>query len=374
MKNKNKISVPGSAKARRFITPRIKKKNVNKLTDGAIPRITNDSVSKHREEVISGAKKYIYPLQHSRHKIVVISVSILVTILLAVSTFTLLSLYKFNSTSDFAYQVTKALPLPVGKVGSTLVPYEEYLFELKHYIHYFEKQQEVDFDSEQGQRQLDSQRQKSLDAVINNAYARKIAKEKGITVSDQEVNSQIELLKSQNRLGNDDQVFEDVLRDYYDWDINDFRRSIKQELLNAKVVKALDTTVKPRAEQAIDEINAGSNFADVAKKYSDDETTKANGGQLGFLISKNDRNIPPQTINALSQMQPGDVSDIIDLGYELEVLRLDAIESDKYKASRISFKYNQLEDYLNDIKEQDPAVVYINVKLEEPQEQPPAQQ
>jgi hypothetical protein len=67
-------------------------------------------------------------------------------------------------------------------------------------------------------------------------------------------------------------------------------------------------------------------------------------------------------------MQPGDVSDIIDLGYELEVLRLDAIESDKYKASRISFKYNQLEDYLNDIKEQDPAVVYINVKLEEPQQ------
>jgi parvulin-like peptidyl-prolyl isomerase len=365
-----KKSIPSSAKARRFISSRVTKKKVNKLSDDRLPRITNESVSKHREEVIRGAKKYIYPLKQSRHRVVMISVSILVGAFIIFSSFILLSLYKFNSTSDFAYQITKALPLPFARVGGTFVPYEEYLFELKHYIHYFEQQQEVDFSSDQGKRQLDDQRQRSRDVVIDNAYARKIAKEKGITITEQEVDQQIEYLKKQNRLGNDDQVFEDVLKDYYDWTLQDFRRSIKQELLNAKVVKALDASVKPKAEQALDEINAGSTFSDVAKKYSEDETTKANGGQLGFLISKNDRNIPPETINALSQMQPGDVSKIIDLGYELEILRLDGIEDDKFKASRIAFKYGQLEDYLNDLKAEQPASYYVSIKKIEPEAEP----
>ena len=31
-----------------------------------IPRITNETVAEHREEVLSSARKYIYPLQHSR--------------------------------------------------------------------------------------------------------------------------------------------------------------------------------------------------------------------------------------------------------------------------------------------------------------------
>jgi hypothetical protein len=370
MKKKNKRLVPGSAKARRFLTPRIRKKDVNSLSNDRIPRITNDSVSKHREEVISGAKKYIYPLRHSRHRIVLVSVSILVSILLVVGSYTIFSLYRLNDTSNYAYQVTKAVPLPVGKIGSTFIPYEEYLFELKHYIHYFEEQQEVDFDSEQGQRQLDNQRQESLNTVVNNAYARKIAKEQAITVSDQEVDAQIELLKNQNRLGNDDKVFEDVLRDYYDWTIGDFRRSIKQELLNAKVVKKLDTRVQPKAQEALDAITAGTSFGDAAKQFSEDETTKANGGQLDFLISRNDRNIPVQTINALNQLQPGQVSDIIDLGYGLEIVRLDGIESDKYKASRIFIPYKELKDYLNDVKEQQPATVYVRVELKEPQEQP----
>lgn len=369
MKNKNKKSVPGSAKARRFLTPRVKRKRISKLSKDNVPRITNDSVSKHREEVIKGAKKYVYPLQHSRQKIVTISVSLLLAIALVLTSFTLLSLYRFNSTSSFAYQVTKALPFPVGKTGGTFVSYEEYLFELRHYIHYFETQQEVDFESEQGKQQLDNQRQESLKTVIDNAYARQIAKEQNITIAEDEVDNQIELLKAQNRLGNDDQVFEDVLRDYYDWSISDFRRSIKQELLNAKVVKKLDTQVRPRAEKAQDEINAGASFASVAKKYSDDETTKANGGELGFLVSKNDRNIPVQTINALSQLQPGEVSDVIDLGYGLEIVKLDGIEDDKYKASRVFFAYKPLDDYLNDIKESDPATVYIKVELEEENQQ-----
>src|SRR6478736_4302488 len=49
-----------------------------------IPQITNETVAEHREDVLKGARKYKYPLQHSKHRIVVYSTGLLI---LAVITF-----------------------------------------------------------------------------------------------------------------------------------------------------------------------------------------------------------------------------------------------------------------------------------------------
>lgn len=348
-------------RTKRFLSRRSSKNATNAAVSEPVPRITNDTVSEHRQKVISGAKKYKYPLQHSRHKIVIISASILVAILIGFMTYVLLSLYKYQNTSAFMYQVTKALPLPVAKVGGSFVPYEEYLFELRHYIHYFETQQEVDFSSEQGQRQLAEQRKKSLDTVVENAIVKKIAREKNITVSDEEVNKQIDLLRNQNRLGTDNKVFENVLGDYWGWSVEDFRRSIKQELLRSKVTATLDTATNERANKTLAEIKAGKDFAIAAKESSDDATTKERGGELGFLISRSDRNIPPQTIEALYKLKPGEVSGIINLGYGLEIVKVISKEGDKIKASRIFFDYRDLTKDLNDYKEKQPPKVYVRV-------------
>src|SRR5947207_5990262 len=43
-----------------------------------VPQITNETIAEHREDVLSGARKYIYPLAHSNHRIVVIT-SVLVS-------------------------------------------------------------------------------------------------------------------------------------------------------------------------------------------------------------------------------------------------------------------------------------------------------
>lgn len=360
MKHNKNISLPGSSRARRFLTPRRKKKQANAAADDGIPRITNDTVSKHREEVISGAKKYIYPLRHSRHRIVIISVSILVALVVGFSTYVLLSLYKFQSTSTFTYQITKVLPLPFAKVGGAFVPYEEYLFELRHIVHYFENQIEVDFDSDQGKTQLIEEKKKAKELVLNGAYARKIAREKGIVVTDEEVTQQVELLRNLNLIGSDQQVFEDVLSSFYDWDINDFRRSIKQQLLNAKVVQALDPSVREEAEKALAEINTGKDFAIAAKEYSDDDSTKESGGNVGVIQTDSIKYISKE-YEALSKLQPGGVSGIIILDNGLAIVKHLGFEGDKIKAAHIVFKYKDLAEYLNDYKAEEPATVYISI-------------
>src|SRR5580692_3168737 len=42
------------------------------LTEDVEP-ITNETIAEHRESVLSGARKYIYPLQHSKRRILVVS-------------------------------------------------------------------------------------------------------------------------------------------------------------------------------------------------------------------------------------------------------------------------------------------------------------
>ena len=348
-------------RAGRFLRPSFKKKQKESTNQDSIPRITTENIHEHREEVLGGAKKFVYPLKHSRHKIVLISVSIFVALFVGFMSYILLSLYKFQDTSKFTYQVTKILPLPIARVGGSFVSYEDYLFELRHYIHYFENQQELDFSSQSGQDQLKEQKKRALDQVINETYIKKIAKEKGITVSSAEVDRQIELLRSQNRLGGDNQVFEDVLKDFWGWTISDFRRSIKNEILKNKVVQSLDPQVRERADRAKAEIASGKDFAAAAKEYSDDETTKDKGGELGFLVSKSDRNIPPQTAEVLFNLKPGEVSNVIDLGYGLEIIKNLGTEGDKVKAARIFFAYKDLDSYLNDYKDQQKARVYIKI-------------
>lgn len=357
----SKKSQNDKTSSKRFFKRRFKNKQGSAQSANTVPRITNDTVNEHRQKVISGARKYKYPLQHSRHKIVIISGSILVALILGFLTFTILSLYKYQSTSAFMYQITRAIPLPIARVGGSFVSYEEYLFELRHYIHYYETQQAVDFGSEQGQKQLAEQRKKSLDTVIDSAIIKKIARDKNISVSDSEVDKQIELLRNQNRLGTDDEVFKNVLGDYWGWSVEDFRRSIKQELLRAKVTASLDTATSERAYKVLSEIKAGKDFALAAKESSDDATTKERGGELGFLVSKSDRNIPPQTIDALYKLKPGEVSDVINLGYGLEIVKVISVEADKIKAARIFFDYKDITKDINDYKEKHPPKAYIRV-------------
>jgi hypothetical protein len=359
---KKRISLFGRSSNKRFLQPKVRSQEVNSVvSEESAPRITNETVTQHREEVLSGARKYIYPLRHSRHKIVLFTISLLVVVLIVFMSYVTAALYKEQSTSEFMYQVTKVLPLPIGRIGGTFISYENYLFELRHYIHYYETQQQVDFSSDQGKAQLAEQRKKSLQDVVNFAYVQKIAHQKNITVSGKEVDAQISLLRAQNKLGNDNKVFENVLKDYWGWTVADFRRSIQQELLTNKVIHALDTATNARANTALAEIRAGKSFGDVAKEFSDDTTTKDNGGQLTFLIAKNDQNVPPQTIDALFKLKPGQVSGVINIGYGLEIVKSLGVSGDKIQAAHILFSYKDISTYLNDYKAKEKAVVYIKV-------------
>lgn len=325
-------------------------------------RITNDTVAEHRDEVLGRARKYIYPLRQSKHKLVVISISLFLIAVVAFFSYCTLALYKFKSDSPFLYKVTQVIPFPAARSGSDFVAYENYLFEINHYTHYYRTQQSLDFNTDAGKQQLQEFKKRALDKVINDAYVKELAKQRNITVSDREVEDEITIVRNQNRLGANDKEFQSVLRDFWNWSENDFKRSLKSQLLSQKVVAALDTDTQGRANAAIAQLKNGKDFATLASEVTEDPTGKATGGDFGFALDKTNRDVNPTTIEELFKLKDGEYSGVINTGNGLEIVKRVKTETDgKVRASHIVFNFKDINDYTNVLKDQQKTRVYLRL-------------
>lgn len=322
-------------------------------------RITTDNLSEHREEVLSKARKYIYPLQHSKHRIVVISTGLFITVLVAFFSYCTVALYKIKSNTGFLYGVTRVVPFPIAKAGSSYVAYENYLFELRHYIYFYHAQQNLDFNSESGKQQLAEYKKRAIDKVITDAYVKQLAKKNHVSVSSQELEEQINIVREQNRLGASEKGFADVLKDNFGWTVNDFKRYLKQQMLAQKVVAKLDTATQNRAKAALSELKGGGDFGAVAKKYSDDTITKDNGGEFSVLVSKSSRDLSPQTVDSLFKLKAGQSSDIINSGFSLEIVKNIEVQGDKIRGAHILFNFKDINTYINDLKDKQKTKLYV---------------
>jgi len=334
--------------AKQQIAERRTKSAEEKMSEAisSVPRITNETVGEHREEVLSSARKYIYPLQHSKHRVVRVSLMLLAAAAVGFFVLATLSLYKFQNTDGFIYDVTRIVPFQVGKAGNSWVSYESYLFELRRNMHYYQTQQQANFSTKDGKDQLQRLKAQAMGQVIQDAYVKQLAKENGVTVSDQNVDDQLAIVRSQNRLGSNNRVFKEVLNEFWGWNEADFKRELKQQLLKQAVASKLDTGTNQRAQAALQRLNTGEDFAKVATEVSDDQSTKAAGGQYPASITITNRDLPPAVTAALFKLKTGQVSGIVNTGYTLEIVTVTENNAGTLKASHIQFNLKDISTYV----------------------------
>ena len=322
-------------------------------------RITSENMAEHREEVIGHARKKIYPLRHSKNRLVSISISVFLISLVVFVSYCTLALYRFKQNSEFLYNVTRVIPFPVARIGSDFVAYENYLFEINRQVYYYETQQETDFSTESGKKQLEQYKKRALEKVINDAYIKQLAEQNSITVSDQEVDNELEISRGQNRLGGSNTELEDILKDLWDWSLDDFKRTLKQQLLAQKVASALDRDAHAKANDAYTKLESGMKFGKLASKVSEDPSTKNSGGEYGFLIEQTNRDISPKTAAVLFGLKPGQYSKPVDVGYGLEIIKNLEKNGDRIRAAHIVFNFKDINEYVNDLKEERATRTYI---------------
>jgi parvulin-like peptidyl-prolyl isomerase len=253
------------------------------------------------------------------------------------------------------YGVTKVAPYPVAKADGSWVSYNSYLFELRHYMHYYETQQGVDFNSESGKQQLNNYKKQALDQVTNDAYVKQLADKNSVSVSDKAVSEQIDLMRAQNKLGTSHRELEEVLNEFWGWNIRDFRRSLKQQMLGQAVAAKLDTAATTKSNDALKRVQAGEDFNTVATAVSE-------GQQYGAPIDRKDANLSPRVLAKLFAMQPGEVSGIIDTGYSFEIVKVNSVAEGKVQASHIEVGYKPINTHTDPLKKANKPQEFISVR------------
>jgi foldase protein PrsA len=358
-KLKKRISKIPKPNLKRF-RPNVEQRYQEAVED--VPKITNDTVAEHREAVLSQARKFIYPLQYSKHRIVILSSGIFAAAVLLLFSYCGLALYRFQTTSTFMYDVTQIIPFPIAKAGPRFVSYNSYLFEVRRYMHYYQTQQQVNFGSPSGKAQLNRFKQQAMTEVIDNAYVKQLASQNDVTVSSSEVNNEISLFQNQNRLGSSQAELKTVLSEFWGWSINDFKVELTQQLLTQKVLAKLDTNTEHRAQTALAAIQNGADFSSVAQNYSDDLATKNNGGQFTInLTGTNNIQVPAQTIATLESLKPGETSGVINVGTGLEIDKLISISGNQIQAAHILFNFEPLSSLIGPLQAKQKPRIFIGI-------------
>jgi hypothetical protein len=243
-------------------------------------RITSDTIAEHREQVLSSGKKFKYPLQYSRSKLVMTASGIGVLAIIVFITIIWWQLYVAHAYNDFVYRVTKTVPIPVATVEGKAVRYSDYLMRYRSSIHFSERWEQVDFRTEDGVRQQLFLQEQSLREAIIATYAEYLADELGISVSDDELEEFLRLPRQLSGGEMSQQTHDLAVLDYYGWDQSEYRQIMKSQLLRNKVAYAIDDDAKSYVKQVVDQVSAGANFAGIAAKLQTDSAIYVPSSQV----------------------------------------------------------------------------------------------
>ena len=341
------------------------KKLLNKFKSSNKPpetggRITNETVAEHRERVLAGGRKFKYPLQYTKHRVLIISIIIGVLAVILFVAFFIWQLYFAQAYDKFTYGLTRVIPVPVAKVDTEMVRYSDYLSELRSAVHYLTTKEAVNFNSADGKRQLDYQKRLALDKAVSDAYIAKLAAQNNVSVTGKDVDDFVQKQIASNKLGVKEDVYKQVISDYYDWSFDEYKNSVRQELLSKKVNATLDKEAREKAESVIAQIATGGDFAALARELSEDPLTKGNGGDIGF-VSKNSED-PNGLIAAASTLQPNQISGVIEGADGFYVVKLlEKRDTGDVHFAKIFVSYKLVAQKLAGLKKQNKINEYIKV-------------
>lgn len=331
-----------------------------KPTDEKPSRITNETVAEHREQILAGGRKFKYPVQYAKHKLVLNSIFIAIGAIILLVVLGWYLLYHAQLMTKSMYRLTQLVPVPVANIDGENVRYSEYLKKYRSDIFSLVQQEQINLNSVDGKRQSEYYKRRELDSAIKDAYVNKLARENKVTVTRAEVDDFI--TRTVNSKSISLEAYEKtVLRNFYDWSLDEYRGVVKARLLMQKVSFAIDDKARSRADKLVQQLaQPGADFAAIATKESDDMATRPNGGDVGSLPLDN------QDVNGLvaaaKRLSPGQVSGPIEGSDGYYIIKLADKNEGSVHFSQIKIGLTELDERFNAIKNSNKVKEYIKVE------------
>ena len=250
-------------------------------------RITNETVAEHRERILAGGRRFKYPMQYARHRLVFNTVLVTVAALVILILVGWWQLYSVQNTNTFFYRVTRVLPLPVASVDGEQVRYSDYLMYFNSSAHYLRQNEQINLNSEDGKRQLDYVKRKSMDTAIADAYAAKLARELDIAVTDQRIDQVIDEDRNTANGRISQETYDASALNILGWTPSEYRQDAKSKLTRQDVSYAIDEKANKVKSQAEILLKTEKDFDKVAVTIGGEGNSKVVSGISGLVPKAN---------------------------------------------------------------------------------------
>lgn len=325
-----------------------------------VGRITNDTLAEHRQKVLAGGRKFKYPIQYARHKLVINAVIIATATLVLLVAVGWYLFYPAQNTSEFMYRTAKVLPIPVAKIDGQSVRYSEYLMIYRSDLHYLTEKELVDINLEDGKERVSFLKKKAMDTAVKNAYAEKLAKEHDITVSREEVDADIKQTRQAEGEEFSEATLSGVISDYYAWTMDEYRSVVEKKILRQKVSYKVDDTARGIGAQITKSAKDGNSLADIATRLNTDKKDTVLYTPAVWVPKNNQDG---GLVDAAKKLEKGQLSDGIKTpgdGYYY-VRLLDANDT-QVQYEYIHVPLTAFEQQLETIKKDDKVKYYIKLE------------
>ncbi|WP_455663005.1 peptidylprolyl isomerase [Pradoshia sp.] len=133
----------------------------------------------------------------------------------------------------------------------------------------------------------------------------------GLTLAD--LKEDIETnIKIEKLMAKDIKLTDDEVKSYYEENKKNFDTPESIEVSHILVED------EKTAQKVLDKLNAGEDFAELAKEYSTDTATAAKGGELGFITSGE---MVKEFEKAAFALKVGEISDIVKTDYGYHIIK-----------------------------------------------------
>lgn len=327
--------------------------------------VTQKNLEQSREEVLAKGKKFKYPFQYSKHRLVIntILISVAAVVLLVLGGW--IELYKAQNTGSVMYRFTKVLNLPVAEIDGVKVRYSDYLMIYRSSINSIEYQQGELDDSDDSNALRQHYKREAMKSAEEYSYALAKLNENGIAIESSEVDDLVLYHMQINGQQRSEEAFEGIVEDNFGLSMTEYRRLLTLSLAKKKYSENYDELAKKTLEKA--EKLLKENSGDMKATAESLASTKIVSYEKtdGYVDSANldgGRAIVAKTLGSDGEISKSFVSKKGD-GYY--IVKLLGKKDNKVSYESIQIRFTEFNNKIKEIRENDGVKEYINLSQDD---------
>jgi hypothetical protein len=240
-----------------------------------------EKVEERREEVLSRGRKFKYPLQYAKHKLVINTVIIAMLGVIMLVVVGWVALYKMQDMGNIMYRISLVVPVPVANVDGKNVRFSDYLMTARSSLMTLDQQSGLEAEGENRSAMESGYKRQALTQAEELTFALKLGEELGLKVSDEEVSAAFDEHRKVGGTERSEESFLKVLNTNFGLSKDEYNRMLYLSLMRSKVEQKIDKEAENVASE-IERVLAGNenNFQATKEALGDKVEYSSTGGLI----------------------------------------------------------------------------------------------